>query len=313
MAHLTPLCSRSASTLAIALLSATGGGILSTSVILSANAQEFAPTLAQVPGQEFSPPRDIGTPGRREPAGTRFSPPRDIGTPGRREPAGTRGTRCSRLLLPTFRNQQSAVVTSYGYGKTVSDRPKLYLYLDSGSQEINLRVSLFSEDRDEAIAVVRKRYQGEGGIYEVDLFDEAQSPDGQPLSLEAGKTYTLRSEVACADPVTQDWSYSVETGIIQRLATDTAFERQIEGLSTPLERVNFYAQEGLWVDFMNQVADASREGGDRTQLVAAWTQILKKLQSDFVGTGEAPGEASVTELFFENLLNRDLVVIEPKS
>ncbi|MGD1936868.1 MAG: DUF928 domain-containing protein [Cyanophyceae cyanobacterium] len=302
MAHLTPLRS-SASTVAIALLGATG---VTSLVSFPAGAQGVAQTLPQQE-QQFTPSRDIGTPGRREPAGTRFSPPRDIGTPGRREPAGTRGSSCSRLLLPTFRTQEAP--TSYGYGKTISDRPKLYLYLDSGAQEINLRVSLFEEGSDKAIAVVLERYQGDGGIYEIDLFDAA---DGGPVSLQVGQTYTLRAEVACADPITQDWSYKVETGVIQRVGLDSALSQQLAGLSTPLERVNFHAQEGFWIDFMNQVAAAAREGRDRPQLITAWNRILKKLESDFAVSSNA-GEPNITELFFRSLLERDLVIIEPES
>ncbi len=303
MANLTPLRS-SVSTVAIALLGATG---ITSLVGLPASARGLAQNLPPQE-QQFTPPRDIGTPRRRELAGTRFTPPRDIGTPGRREPAGTRGAGCSRLLLPTFRGQETASV-SYGYGKTISDRPKLYLYLDSGAQEINLRVSLFEEGNDKAIAVVLERYQGDGGIYEIDLFE---ATDGDSPSLEVGQTYTLRAEVACADPVTQDWSYKVEGGVIQRVELDESLSQQLGGLSTSMERINFYAQEGFWVDFMDQVAIAAREERDRPQLVAAWNQILTKLQSDFAGSNNV-GEGNITELFFRSLLERDLVMIEPES
>ena len=63
---------------------------------------------------------------------------------------------------------------------------------------------------------------------------------------------------------------------------------------------------------MDQVAIAAREERDRHQLVAAWNQILTKLQSDFAGSNNV-GEGNITELFFRSLLERDLVMIEPES
>ena len=303
MAHFPRLRSLSMLPAAIALLSASGLTSLRPAAAITV---DLSPRRAQLESPEFVPPQPVGAPRRRELAGTRFVPPSDLGMPERREPAGTRGSGCARLLLPTFPSEEStALISAYGYGKTTSDRPKLYLYIDSQSEEVHIRVSLFEAGATEPIAVMKQRYQGQPGLYEVDLF----AAGAEDISFQSGSTYMIRSEVACADSVTQDWSYSVEHGVIQRVESE---EGALGQDASALQRVNFAAEEGLWVDLMAQVADIARDRPNDPELITTWLTILDKLQADFAQTTTA-GEESITQKFFEGLQDRALVVVEPED
>ena len=328
MAHFPPSPSRSMRSLAIALFSVSSVSAIASPTSAAVEQSPLGPwRQAQfveegsvldlgldnnnfldlaAPDTAFSPPDPLDAPPRREPAGTRFAPPSDLGTPGRREPAGTRGTPCVRLLLPAFRNADAPNLKAYGYGKTISDRPPLYFYLDPVNEDVQLRVFLFEQGTRDPIATVHHSHRGAAGLYEIDLFRDTD------LSLEPGKTYTIRAEVACADPIASDWAYLVERGIIQRVEPGDTLTQQLAAASSDLERVNLFAQEGLWIDLMMQVADIARDRPNDPQLKGTWNSILKKLQSDFAGTGEN-GRLGVTERFFQELQERDLVVIEPDA
>ncbi|MEM1426847.1 MAG: DUF928 domain-containing protein [Cyanobacteria bacterium P01_H01_bin.130] len=308
----------SVSSLAIAVLA----GLLGDTPAIAQRTAEGAPSpwrweqlgpIAQG-NLEFSPTQPIGAPGRREPAGTNFAPPQDLGAPGRRERAGTRGSRCAQLLLPMFREGDGTAGDVYGYGKTVSDRPKLYLNLASESGEVNLRVTLYESGKSEPIAQVQRRYPAAAGLYAVDLFSvaggEKQTP---PLALNVGTEYHIVSEVACADEVTQDWAYVAEQGVIQRVETGSSFGEQLASAPDALERLNVFAGEGLWVDLMDQVADVARDRPNDPGLTLVWRKILEKLQSDFAQPGGSSDQPDVTALFFQGLQRTPLVVVDPDS
>ena len=172
--------------------------------------------------------------------------------------------------------------------------------------EVQLWIRLFEEGTREPIAAVRYQHRGAAGLYEIDLFGETD------LRLEPGKTYILQAQAACADPITQDWSSLAEQGILQRVEPGETFTQQLAAASGDLEQVNLFAQEGLWVDLMAQTAQIARDRPNDPQLKATWGSILQKLQSDFTGT-EEEGQLGVTERFFQELQERDLVVIDPES
>ncbi len=260
---------------------------------------------------EFSPVQPVGAPGRREPAGTNFAPPQDLGAPGRRERAGTRGSRCAQLLLPMFREGDGTAGDVYGYGKTVSDRPKLYLNLASESGEVNLRVTLYELGKSEPIARVQRRYPAAAGLYAVDLFSAADGEKhASPPDLKVGAEYHIVSEVACADEITQDWAYVAEQGVIQRVEPGTELGEQLASASDAVERLNVFAGEGLWVDLMAQVADVARDRPNDPMLTLVWQKILQKLQSDFAQSGDSSDQPDVTALFFQGLQRTPLVVVD---
>ncbi|MEM6503005.1 MAG: hypothetical protein AAF685_14345 [Cyanobacteria bacterium P01_C01_bin.89] len=152
-------------------------------------------------------------PGRQALTEASFFPPRGMGTPRPGGSTGTRCSSCSSFLLPTFWDPVAR--RPYSYGKTISDRPKLYIDINAPEEieeGVNFRATLYKADQEEPIADIIWRYSYGAGLYEVDFFED-KSP-GATLALETGKTYTVTVEVACLDDTTSSWSYRVYQGVI---------------------------------------------------------------------------------------------------
>ncbi|MEM9246563.1 MAG: hypothetical protein AAGA67_12605, partial [Cyanobacteria bacterium P01_F01_bin.153] len=142
----------------------------------SLSPQAMAPTIPVLGG--WNPPgRDVlrvsprRMSGRQALTGASFLPPRGVGIPRPDASSGTRCASCGHLLLPAFWDPVEK--RSYGYGKTTSDRPKLYIDINAPENfatGVTFRAKLYEADQEEPIAEILRRYPHGVGLYEVDFF-----------------------------------------------------------------------------------------------------------------------------------------------
>lgn len=217
-----------------------------------------------------------------------FTPPQDLGAPGRREGAAARGTP-PRPLVPAYAITPAPAggdpANLMRYGKTYRDRPTLYAsipipYLQPEGQ---VQVGVFEDGALIAdhtldastlrplatVAVPAPRQDDPNHVDQyavVALSLPAQTHQGDPLALAPGKSYVWL--VQAFDPKGQDWS--AQEGVIQRVALEPQVEATIAA-ATPEQALNLLAQQGLWYDlaaaFVTQPQDEQ-----------AWRSLLSPFQ-----------------------------------
>lgn len=264
-------CGRVARTLVLALLS--GGLSLAT----------MAPARSAIalPLQRLRLPAELTI------APNNFTPPQDLGAPGRREGAASRGNP-PRPLVPAYAmtNPPPGEPTDLmRYGKTYRDRPELYVYLPtqflrSGGE---IQIGIFTDGTliaDQIIDASTLRPLAEVRVpvslaenpNQVDVYAvvalplPVQTHTGTPLTVAAGQTYGWL--VQAFDPRSQDWS--AQEGIIQGVALDPQVEAAIAA-APPDQKLDLLAQQGLWYDLVAAfVAQPQDE--------QAWRSLLSPFQ-----------------------------------
>ena len=189
------------------------------------------------------------------------------------EASSSRCGGCAQLLLPEFeRTSAEPGDRWYHYGKTISDRPKLYIDINSPEGEVNLRVTLSEAHSDDPLAQSYRRYHSHGaGLYEVDLFRGADEKSKDlPPKLTVGRTYIVTVEVACLSPETSDWAYSKDRGVIQRVIPSAETKGRLSSASNGLERMEELAEAGFWIDLVAQTAELARDQPKNLPLLAVW-------------------------------------------
>ncbi len=208
------------------------------------------------------------------------SPP-SKGTPlGRSSGGASRGT-CPAVNVPltplaTFTPQsiasrQKAEVDYWGL--TTSQHPTLWFYMPYQGWANYPAKFVLQDEQDNTIYQSKIPLPAQPGIISVSLA-------GAP-ALETGKSYHWFFKVYCqkeeADTpaLVIDSPVSVE-GMIHRVSLSSAVAKQIETAS-PKQKINIYAQNGIWFDAFNVLANLRLANPSDQSLNAEWTSLLQSV------------------------------------
>ena len=208
----------------------------------------------------------------------RYTPPPfpTSGTPvGRARGAAGRGGNCSlnlplTALAPAVEKTVGAGKATYVWGQTIAEYPTFWFYLPAASPSLRAVEFVLQDNRDNDIYRSAVALPAKPGIIGVRL--PTTKP---PLNLNQNYRWFLKTEMAVScnrqNPIV--FKDSVE-GWVQRVSPTAAIARQIK-TATPQQRVDLYAQQGLWYDAIATLAEQRLLQPENTALKANWNGLLQ--------------------------------------
>ena len=193
-----------------------------------------------------------------------FQPPQE-GVPGRREGGGTRGLECS--TAPTA---LTALIPQSTMGQTLSAKPTFFYYLPVAVDK-TVQFEL-ADERDKT--VYKKSFRmvtSRAGVVSVSLDSDDNSP-----ALEVGKNYQWYFTIKCnAKNYTTD--EVLVSGWINRTALPPNVKTELDR-SPSRAKLNIFAQQGLWYDYLATLAQLRRESPSDASLAREWSAVLNSVQ-----------------------------------
>ncbi|MCG5060500.1 MAG: DUF928 domain-containing protein [Limnoraphis sp. WC205] len=197
-----------------------------------------------------------------------FQPP-NRGAPGTRADAGSRGGsgQCSKLEKPI-----TALIPTTNWGETIAAHPTFWLYIPTSSAA-TVELVLKPEGSDDVLYEVKFPVTQGPGIVSF------RPPETAP-PLEEGKAYRwmfnfyCSSEVLNASTRSNIQSNFTVSGIVARVAPSRALKQQLEkaGLT---EKLNLYAENGLWYETLTQLAERRRTDPQNSEVADQWMDLLQ--------------------------------------
>ena len=189
-----------------------------------------------------------------------FEPP-DRGVPGRREGGGTRGPDC-----PT---STTALIPKSTMGRTISAKPTFFYYVPAALDK-TVEFEL-ADEADKTIYKTSFRMIAKApGIVSVTL------PADNAASLEVGKNYHWYFTIKCNPNDTE--ADIVVSGWINRVDMTQTLKDRLDQAASAGERLSIYAQESLWYEYLNTLADLRRSEPTDSALTVKWTELLSSVE-----------------------------------
>lgn len=213
-----------------------------------------------------------------------FVPPRVPINSGR--VSGRRAGLGSRNNCPAVENQLTALVpesqletsstqnapgaVSVG-GLTASERPTFLFYLPYTKNSASVKTEFVLED-NQGKNIYRKQVPlpAKPSIVDVAL------PNSIP-ALEVGKTYHWYLKVRCNQQATANPPVYVE-GYIKRIDLNRNVEQELLAARNPQEKISIYADNGVWFDSLNILAQQRQKNPNDTSLASDWQNLLQAVK-----------------------------------
>jgi len=165
---------------------------------------------------------------------------------------------CLIALLPDLKLETSPIP------QTISERPTIYLLtpkVDNGT--VFLRI--FEESGLTSKRIYRKGFS----INNQDGIVAFKIPDDAPI-LEVNKKYKLQFDI----------EYKTEGnktvfGYIKRVSPSQKLVDELKTTTKPIELAALYAQEGLWFETMQTLAEAQLTLPQNPEIMEEWLELLK--------------------------------------
>lgn len=190
-----------------------------------------------------------------------FNPPNN-GAPGGNR-SQTSANTGSRDDCPTVETAITALVPKNNWGTTLAERPTLWFYVPYQQGTLTLIL------KDEATAAIfaRSDYTIEkgGGIMGFPL------PETVP-PLKIDSAYRWQVYFSC-DPHIEPQFTEVQ-GVVERIATNSQLKQSLASVSTVPEKVNLYAQQGLWHETIAEIIATRQEQSEDPELNDLWLNLL---------------------------------------
>ena len=212
----------------------------------------------------------------------RYNPPSNLNAPTVSASGITRSFGCVYAcliaLMPDLKQENKPIP------QTISERPTIYFLTPEFNGSVQF---ILYEDN-----VVTVKPQSESGlpasskkqIYEKSFaisnsagIIAMKMPDDAPI-LEVGKDYTWRFTVKGK---TIEGNKMVQ-GKMRRVLPTRNLVAQLPTISKPLERAVLFAQEGIWFEAVQALADAQLTVPTNTEALEEWTSLLKSAKLDRV-------------------------------
>ncbi|MCL1470412.1 DUF928 domain-containing protein [Argonema antarcticum] len=221
-------------------------------------------------------------PDRTIPGGPRFHPPRR-GAPSRRSGDGTRGAETTppvddkptRTVTAGPRDEclldkkpLAALIPENLVGLTTAQSPTWFFYIPQSSAkeaEFTLR-----DEKNEQIYKTTLRIPSKSGVISFSIPDLSTSS-----ALEVGKNYRWNLALICSS---QDESkVKAIGGYIQIIQPSADLVAKLKKAKTMRDRINIYAQAGIWYDTIATLAKLRRDNPNDADLAKDWASLLKQI------------------------------------
>lgn len=208
----------------------------------------------------------------------RYTPPPfpASGTPtGRARGAAGRGSSCGfklplTALAPAVEKTVGTGKATYVWGQSIAEYPTFWFYIPVAGDSLRSVEFVLQDDRDNDVYRSAVALPAKPGIIGVRL--PSTKP---PLNLNQNYHWFLKTEMAVScdrqNPIV--FKDSVE-GWVQRVSPAATTRSQLE-TATPQQRINLYAQQGLWYDAIAALAEQRLQQPEDAALKANWNGLLQ--------------------------------------
>jgi hypothetical protein len=193
----------------------------------------------------------------------------DPAPPQQGSPSGRQRGGASRGPCRQFGSLTALVPATKGvvWGQTVSDRPSFWFHLPGALTEKTPIEFVVQDVQDNYVYKTRITAPGTpAGLIEV-----AMPAMAKPL--EVGQPYFWTFSVYC-NPNKPSEAVFVK-GMIQRVASDATLQNRLKSIA-PLDQVRWYADQGIWHDAVDTLAELYRAKPSDRQLASTWNTLLKQ-------------------------------------
>jgi hypothetical protein len=183
------------------------------------------------------------------------------GRPTRRRGMGSRND-CPATSIPL-----TALILENQVGKVVEANPTFWLYIPYKSSEIPKgEFVLQDEAHNDVYRTDLPMDKGEG-IVGVSLASET--------SLKTNKIYQWYFKLYCDDSKSSTPIYV--RGWVKRVALQPNQQKQLSAVTSPRQRVAFYAQNGILYSALTELAKLRRANPQNKSLARDWLQLLNDI------------------------------------
>ena len=188
---------------------------------------------------------------------------------------------CLIALLPDLMLEASPIP------QTISERPTIYL-LTPKVENGKIRLRIFNESGLTSNRIYSKVFS----INNQDGIVAFKIPDDAPI-LEIDKKYKLEFDVQYPSENKRVFGY------IKRVLPSQKLVEQLKTTTKPIELAALYAQEGLWFETMQTLAEAQLTLPQNPEITEEWLELLKSAKINralsFPLVGQIPKSQSNTK------------------
>jgi hypothetical protein len=196
-----------------------------------------------------------------------YNPPSNLDAPKTSSPGIIRGiclkdAACLIGLLPDLKIDTTPVP------QTISERPTIYFLVPKFEGQVTFRLY---EREGNGTFIYRKDFElkNEAGIIAFKL------PDDAPI-LELGKGYRWRLDLNIKDDT------KIVYGMIRRVAPSAKLAEHLKKVTNSTEKAALLAQESIWYDAVQTLAEAQITVPKNTQVFEEWNALLQTAKLDRV-------------------------------
>lgn len=182
----------------------------------------------------------------------------------------------SRTSCPAVDKPLTALVPSQ-VNYTLSGHPTFWFYVPYDSDPPREVEFVLLDEAEEQVYKTVVTIADTPGIVSFRL------PESVP-PLEIGKKYLWQFSYRCNPRIRAEDDYV--QGMVQRVAGDSAVISQLEAATTPMQRVELYAANGLWYETLTALAELRRDRPGDADIAAEWKELLES-----IGLGHLANEA----------------------
>ncbi len=187
------------------------------------------------------------------------------GAPGGRDNGSTRDPSCPKLVDQKL----TALTPATNIGLTISERPTFWLFIPYQTMPTSY-VKLELEDEQNNVKYQQSlQLNKTPGIVKITL--PANSPP-----LEVDKPYHWILTFVC-NPENNKEDLAVN-GYVQRIPLEPNISQQLDAVKNIRERVMIYAENGVWFDALNELANARISNPDNELINTDWAELLGAVQ-----------------------------------
>ncbi len=188
-----------------------------------------------------------------------FPPTNERGAPESTTGGGTRSSSCVTADIETEEISLTPLMpTRQNIGQTATTNPALYWYIPQNTAELG--EFLVKDNLGNEVYSANFKLPATDGIIKLGI--------PQNAALKTDRDYFWTLSLVCNSQDRQQ-NYSVD-GVIQPTEIDLSLRLQLEG-KKPLEQAKIYAQQRLWHDALNIVAQLS------TDYPEEWEELLESI------------------------------------
>jgi hypothetical protein len=148
--------------------------------------------------------------------------------------------------------------------------PRFFWYMPRGSAK-QVTFSLYASDSNQAPG--KLMYEATLPVTAKDTVMSLSLPKESRYALEVGKPYRWTVTPVCVAGNPKSGEPYEVSGWVRRDAEDTAFKTKLANADSR-RRVDLYAENGLWVETVNTLADLRCKNPNDATLAASWKELM---------------------------------------